>query len=51
MRQVQREAENNVQYETVNRTDSTCVPKLAGMEVKVRQENCRKNLGKTCLCL
>jgi hypothetical protein len=39
---VQREAENNLQYEIVSRTDSNCVPKLAGMEIKVKQENCRK---------
>jgi hypothetical protein len=39
---VQREAENNLQYEIVIRTDSNCVPKLAGMEVEVKQDNCRK---------
>jgi hypothetical protein len=51
MRQAQKEAENNLQYEIVSIMDSNCVPKLAGMEVKVKQENCGKNLGKACLCL
>jgi hypothetical protein len=39
---VQREAENNLQYEIVSRTDSDCVPELAGMEVKVKQDNSRR---------
>jgi len=37
-----KESCNNLQYEIVSRTDSDCVPKLAGMEVKVKQENSRK---------
>ena len=51
IRQVQRQAESNLQYEIFSRTDSNCVPKLAGMEVKVKQDTGRKNLGKICLCL
>jgi len=42
MRQVQREAENNLQYEIISRTGSNCVPKLAGIEVKVKLDNGRK---------
>lgn len=47
MWEVQREAENNLQCEVVSRTDSNCVPKLAGNEVKVKEDNCTKNPGKT----
>jgi hypothetical protein len=39
---VQREAKNNLQYEIVSRTDSNCVPILAGIEVKVKQDNYKK---------
>jgi len=41
----------NVQYEILSKTDYSCVPKLSGIEVKVKLDNCRKKeLGKTCLC-
>jgi hypothetical protein len=36
----------NLQYEIVGKRDHRCVPKLAGMEIKVKPENCRKN-GRT----
>ena len=42
----------NVQYEILSKTDHSCVPKLAEVEVKVKLDNYRiKELGKTCLCL
>jgi len=47
----QREMKTNLQYKIVNKRDHSCVPKLAGPEVKVKLENCRKKLENTCLCL
>jgi hypothetical protein len=32
----------NLQYKIVSKTDHSCVPNLAGMEVKVKLDNCRK---------
>lgn len=31
----------NVQYEILSKTDHSCVPKLAEIEVKVKLDNCR----------
>jgi hypothetical protein len=34
----------SVQYEMVSKTDRSCLPNSAAMEVKVKLENCRKNV-------
>jgi hypothetical protein len=39
---VRREAETNLQCEVVSTTDYSSVPELAGMEVKVKLDNCRQ---------
>jgi hypothetical protein len=38
---VQREAKNP-QYEILSKTNHSCVPKLAGIEVKMKLDNCIK---------
>jgi len=35
----------------VTNTDHSSLPSLAGMELKVKQDNCRNELGKNCLCV
>jgi hypothetical protein len=40
----------NFQYEINSKREYSCVPKLAGMKVKVKPENCIK-IRKACLCL
>jgi hypothetical protein len=32
----------NVQYEILSKTDHSCVPKLAKIEVKIKLDSCRK---------
>ena len=34
--------QTDLHYETLSKTDRSCVPKLAGMGVKVKLGNCRK---------
>lgn len=34
--------ETNLQYETLSKTDCSCVPNLTGLEVKIKLENCNK---------
>jgi hypothetical protein len=35
----------NLQFEIVSQTSHSCFPKLAGMEVTVKLENCNKKVG------
>ena len=34
--------ETHLQYEILSKTGHSCIPKLAGIEVQVKLENCRK---------
>jgi hypothetical protein len=43
MRQVKGKPKTDLQYKIINKGDQSCVPKLAGIEVKIKLENCRKN--------
>jgi hypothetical protein len=38
--------ETNLQYEILGKTDHSCVPELAGIEDKVKLDNCRKRARK-----
>ena len=40
-----RKLKSTLEYEIVSKTDHSCVANLAGMEVKVKLDNCRKRAG------
>jgi hypothetical protein len=43
--------ETDILYVVVSKMGYSCVSKLARMEVKVKLDNSRKKLRKTCLCV